>query len=173
MRDCDRPNASARLDLRDRLAVEQRDAIPQPISRGQLHEQSTLATSAFRFRSDAEKLRRLFFEAIAMMKRQLLQRRPLLSVMTNELPCVLANRTSWRRLRGLAKRRPALHADKDFHPPPNLLPQPPRRTGERPTRSEDRRRRTEIRGERTSKRCRGACIKRPEPNKQALSAASA
>src|SRR5436190_18973817 len=71
--------------------------------------------------------------------------------MTNELPFVLANRTSWRRLHGLTKLRSALHADKDFHPPPNLLPQPPRRTGERPTRSEDRRRRTEIRGERTSK----------------------
>jgi len=52
-----------------------------------------------------------------MMKRQLLQRRPLLPVMANELPFVLANWTSWRRLRGLAKLHSALHADKAFHRP--------------------------------------------------------
>ena len=73
-----------------------------------------------------------------MMQRQLLQRRPLLPVMANELPFILADRTSWRRLRGLAKLRPALYADKVLRPPPNLLPQPPRRTGERPLRSEER-----------------------------------
>src|SRR4029077_8974107 len=50
--------------------------------------------------------------------------------MANELPFVLANRTSWRRLRGLAKLCPALYADKVLHRPPNLVPQPPRRTGE-------------------------------------------
>src|SRR5437868_14632356 len=95
------------------------------MSCGRLHEQSALANSEFRFRSDAEKLRRLFFEAVAMMKRQLLQRRLLLSAMTNELPFVLANRTSWRRLRSLAKLRPALRADKLCHPLRNFLPHPP------------------------------------------------
>src|SRR5882762_9013756 len=73
-----------------------------------------------------------------MMQRQLLYRRPLLPAMTNKLPFVLANRTSWVRLRGLAKLRSALYADKVFHRPPNLLPQPPQRTGER------------IRGQRTA-----------------------
>src|SRR5205807_10620943 len=115
MRDRDRPNASARLDLRDRLVVEQRNAIPQQISCGRRHKESALGNGEFRFRSDAEKLRRLFFEPVVMMQRQLLQRRPLLPAMTNELPFVLANRTSWRRLRCLAKLRPALHADKVFH----------------------------------------------------------
>src|SRR4029077_19706862 len=79
-----------------------------------------------------------FFDTVAVMQRQLLQCRPLLPVMANELPFVLADRTSWRRLRGLAKLRSALYADKVLHPPPNLLPQPPRRTGERPLRSEER-----------------------------------
>jgi len=60
-----------------------------------------------------------------MMQRQLLQRRPLLPVMANELPFILADRTSWRRLRGLAKLRPALYSDKVLHPLPNLLPQSP------------------------------------------------
>jgi hypothetical protein len=84
-----------------------------------------LANSEFGFRPDAEKLQRLFFKAVVMMKPHLLQGRPLLSIMTNELPFVFANRTSWRRLRGLAKLHPALHADKVLHPLPNLLPQPP------------------------------------------------
>src|SRR5207248_4637057 len=70
------------------------------------------------------------FDTVAMMQRQLLQRRPLLPVVANELPFILADRTSWRRLRVLAKLRPALYADKVLHPPPNLLPEPPRRTGE-------------------------------------------
>jgi hypothetical protein len=117
MRDRDRPNTSARPDFRDRVVLEQRNAIPQQISCGRLHQQSALSNGEFRFRSDAEKLRRLFFDTVAMMPRQLLQRRPPLPVVANELPFVLADRTSWRRLRRLAKLRPALYADKVLHRP--------------------------------------------------------
>src|SRR5437588_11128895 len=130
MRDRDRPNASARPDFCDCVVLERWNAIPQQISCGRLHQQSALTNCEFRFRSDAVKAWCLFFDTVAMMQRQLLQRRPLLPVVANELPFVLADRTSWRRLRGLAKLCPALYADKVLHPPPNLLPEPPRRTGE-------------------------------------------
>src|SRR5690348_14389346 len=67
MGDCDRSDATAPVDFSSGLIVEQSNTIPQEISSGRLQKQSTLADCEFRLSPDPEKLRRLFFQAVAVI----------------------------------------------------------------------------------------------------------
>jgi hypothetical protein len=115
MRDCNRANAAARVDFGSGLVVEERNAIPEQVSRRGLQEQSALAYRKFRFCADPEKPWRFLFESVMVISRQLFERRPFLASVTNKLPFILANRTAWRRLRAFSKLRSALDADRIFH----------------------------------------------------------
>ena len=121
MRDCDGADPAACVDLGGRVVVEEGDAIPEQVSSGRLREQSALADREFRFCADPQKTRRFFFEAVVMIGCQPFERRPFLAFVTNELPFVLANRTSWRRLCAFRKLRSALNADRIFHKAPQPL----------------------------------------------------
>jgi hypothetical protein len=105
-------DAAARVHLGNGVVVEESDAIPEQIPSGRLQEQSTLAYRKFRFGADSQKTWRFFFEAVAMISRQLFERRPFLASVSNKLPFVFANWTVWRRLGFLSKLRSALRADK-------------------------------------------------------------
>jgi len=70
---------------------------PQQISRGDCTSRARWAMPNSGSVPCRESCGRLFFETVVMIQRQLLQRRPLLPAMTNELPFILANRTLWRR----------------------------------------------------------------------------
>jgi hypothetical protein len=58
---------------------------------GDCRSKAPLAYRKFRFSADAEKLRRFILEAIAMIRREPLERRPFLAGMTDELPFIFAN----------------------------------------------------------------------------------
>jgi hypothetical protein len=60
-------------------------------------------------------LRRFVSEPVVMLIGQALGRRPSLTRMPDELPFVFANDTARWLLRGFAKLRSALYADKVFH----------------------------------------------------------
>ena len=94
MRDCNRSEAAARVDFGSGLVVEERNAIPEQISSRRLHQQSALAYSKFRLCADPQKMWRFLFEAVVMISRQLFERRPFLTGVTNKLPFILANWTS-------------------------------------------------------------------------------
>src|SRR5213595_22421 len=115
MRNRDGADAAACVYLGDCFVVQQRDAIPEQISSGRLQKQSALADRKFRFGADAQKLRRFLFDAVVMISPYLLERRPFLAGVTDELPFIFANWTARRRFRSLSKLRSALHADKVFH----------------------------------------------------------
>ena len=88
--ECLTPQIFLHSALSDCLVVQQRDAIPKQISSGRLQKQSPLAYGKFRFSADAEKLRRFILEAIAMIRREPLERRPFLAGMTDELPFIFS-----------------------------------------------------------------------------------
>src|SRR5207247_3649610 len=94
---------------------KERDAIPEQIPYRRLQKQSALANREFRFSADTQKQRRFIFDAITMISREQLERRPFLAGVTDELPFIFADWTARRRLRNRIKLRPALHADKIFH----------------------------------------------------------
>src|SRR5438128_3702919 len=115
MRNGDGVDAPARVHFRDRFVVQQRNAIPEEISAGRLQEQCALTDGKFRFGADPEKLRRFVFEAVMMIYRQLFERRPLLTSVTNELPLIFADGAGGRRLFSLIKLCSTLDADDVFH----------------------------------------------------------
>jgi hypothetical protein len=80
-----------------------------------LQQQCALADGKFRLGADAEKLRRFVLESIVMIRSQLFERRPLLTLLTNKLPLILTDRAARRRLGGSAKLSAALNADEVFH----------------------------------------------------------
>ena len=111
----DGSDAAARFHFGDDFIVEQRNAIAEEISATRLQEQCALADRELRLAADAEKLRRLIFEAVAMIGGQAFQRRPLLAAVMNKLPLIFANCAARRRLGCSAKLCAALHADEVFH----------------------------------------------------------
>ena len=115
MRNRDGADAAACVYLGDCFVIQQRDAIPEQISSWRLEKQSSLANGKFRFCADAQKLRRFLFDAVVMISPYLLERRPFLAGVTDELPFILANWTGRRRFRSSIKLRPALRADKVLH----------------------------------------------------------
>src|SRR6266403_4200711 len=115
MRNRDGADAAACVYLGDCFVVRQRDAVPEQISSGRLEKQSPLAYGKFRFGADSEKPRRFIFDAVVMISRKSLERRPFLAGVTDELPFIFANWTARRRFRSLSKLRPALYADTVFH----------------------------------------------------------
>jgi len=80
-----------------------------------LQKQCALPDGKLRLCPDAEKLRRFVFETVMMIGRQALERRLLLTAVTNKLPFVFANRAMRRRVGSRVKLRSALHADEVFH----------------------------------------------------------
>src|SRR5258708_4629508 len=112
MRNRDGADAATCVYLGDCFVIQQRDAIPEQISSRRLEKQSSLANRKFRFCADCEKPRRFIFDAVVMISRKALKRRPFLADVTDELPFVFANWTARRRFRSLSKLRPALRADK-------------------------------------------------------------
>ncbi len=115
MRNGDRTNAAAHVDLGDGFVVQQRNAIPEQTSTGRLQKQCALSDGELRLRADAEKLWRFIFDTIVMIARQAVERYPFLTAVTNELPFVFANCAVRRRFGSRAILRSALHADKVFH----------------------------------------------------------
>src|SRR5262249_33954072 len=101
--------------LGDCLVVQQSNAIPEQISSGRFEEQGALAYRKFRLGSDSQKSRRLLFDMVVMISRQLLERRPFLAGVTDELPFIFANWTARRRLCAFSELRPTLHTDEVFH----------------------------------------------------------
>src|SRR5215470_18608453 len=115
MRYRDRADPAARVYFCDCSIVQQRDAIPEQISRWRLQEQRSLADGKFGFGANAEKSVRFFFETVSMIGCETFQCGPFLPAMVNKLPFVLTNRAAKRRLGGLGKLRSALHADEILH----------------------------------------------------------
>ena len=111
MRNRDRPDTAEGRNSRDRFIIEKRNAIPEKISSGQLKEQRALANRELRFGADAKQLVRLFLEPVVMIRGELFHRGPCLSLMTNVLPFVSADRASFWRCGGRAELGPALHTD--------------------------------------------------------------
>jgi hypothetical protein len=115
MRYRDRADAAARVDLRDCSIVQQRDAIPEQISRWGLHKQSALADGKFGLGANAKEVPRFFFKTVLMIGCEAFECGPFLAAMAHKLPFILANRTAERRLRRLGKLRSALYADEILH----------------------------------------------------------
>jgi len=115
MRDRDCPDTAERLDFCDRLMVEESNAIPKQVPSGQLKEERALANREFRLSTDSEQLGCLFLEPVVMVGGKLFHRRPCLSLMTNILPFVGADRARFRRRGGLAELGAALHTDEVWH----------------------------------------------------------
>ena len=74
-----------------------------------------MADGKFRFGPDPEKAGRFVFNTVVMITRQSIKRSPLLSVVTDELPFILADGAGRWRLGSLVKLRSALDADEVFH----------------------------------------------------------
>ena len=105
------PDSQDQVDPSFDFIIEERDAIPEKISSGQLKEQRALANRELWLGADPKQLGRLFLEPVVMIRGELFHRGPCLSLMTNVLPFVSADRASFWRCGGRAELGPALHTD--------------------------------------------------------------
>src|SRR5579864_6618993 len=93
----DGSNASKLAEGGDGGLIEQRQTIPQHISLRRLEQESALADREMRLGVYGIETRFLELDNIAMLPRQLFERRPLLAVQTYELAGILADETRRRR----------------------------------------------------------------------------
>ena len=112
----DRNRHETAVPAHERLVLrEQRQAIPQDVAAGRLDEQRTLADREFGLDPDSGELRLDFADVGAVLRADVVQRRPLLSLLRDVLTLVTADRALARRLVRSRVLRAARRAEEARH----------------------------------------------------------
>src|SRR5665213_1144843 len=111
MGDRDRGNAAQSLYLGDGIAIDEADAVPQNVTGAILDQESTLADSELGLAPNAPNRWPLRIERVAMAGSQFVQSHPLLSLQTDKLALIFADRAAFRLLLGRRELRPAGHTN--------------------------------------------------------------
>ena len=115
MRDRDRRQAAAPLDLRDAGVGQHRVAVPEHVAGLRLQQQRPLVDGERRLHADAGDPLALLGEFLRVRPGEVFERRPILPGPADVLPVVVADRATRRRRLAVRKLRPALLADESRH----------------------------------------------------------
>src|SRR5439155_24586452 len=101
MRDGDRRHTAERGDRRDKLVVDERDAVPEDVAAWGLDEECPLPDREARLAADPGQARLLLADLGAVPGAELRERRPALALPAHVLALVVADRATRRRLLAL------------------------------------------------------------------------
>jgi hypothetical protein len=114
------PPCAQAFDQRDGGLVEERDAVPQYVAFVATQEQRALRDGEVRHAADADQVRLMLAETIAIAARQRFVCRPGLAGRRHELARLVADRAARRLCRGGRELRAAGDADESRHGEPKI-----------------------------------------------------